>query len=225
MNVTYQTANDTTKVEDNPENGNIPALLRFRGIGHHDHALRSPEHTSAASEQEASEDDIADVLGMLEAQVAADVDGVPDASKAHGDINAKSVGQGTGEEADHGESGVECGVGVVGGFGAEQTATAQSVQSVEHALRRCQRRITRHVRLVFLTGAEEADECHHDNLDLRTRVPWQLLAADFEPAIQPSVWQRSALDDMLFRGVVALGGRCFLVGHGGRRRMIVCVPS
>jgi hypothetical protein len=110
----YQTADDTSEVEYYPEPGYVAALILLVGIGHHDGALSRPEDTGANAEPGTGEHDIAEVLGVVVAQVAGDVDAVADATEGQRPFDTDGVGDGSGKETYHGEGRVEgrvCSVG------------------------------------------------------------------------------------------------------------------
>ena len=67
--MSYQSSNDSTKIEDRPESENVTAFGLLRRITHHDLALGAPENSSAAAKKKAGENDIAFILSVIVAQV------------------------------------------------------------------------------------------------------------------------------------------------------------
>lgn len=53
---TYQTTHAGAHVKDSPEPGEIPTLLVFGWIGHHDHSLGRPQDTRTGTQQSTGED-------------------------------------------------------------------------------------------------------------------------------------------------------------------------
>ena len=88
---TYQCANDTTQIEDDPEPSNVSALRMFGWIRQHDDTLRSPQDSGAATQEESREDGVAKVASELIAKVCGDVDCVADATDSQGPSHANSV--------------------------------------------------------------------------------------------------------------------------------------
>lgn len=72
----YETANHCAKVEDDPKPRDVATLELLGWVGHHDCALGRPENSCTAAEQQAGEDDIAQIMGVVEAEKRADVDAV-----------------------------------------------------------------------------------------------------------------------------------------------------
>lgn len=129
----YQSAYHTAQVKDHPEPGDEAALLGLGRVGHHDSALSRPQDTSADTKEGASEGDVAIVVGVFEADVGRDVDAVADAAEGERPANADSIGDGSREEADDGEGGVEGGVGITVRLTVEQPTASETVEGVEHS--------------------------------------------------------------------------------------------
>lgn len=104
----HQTANNSAQIEDYPEPRDESALEFLRLIGHHDCALRGPENACTAPKQEAGKHNVAQVMSVIVAQIRADVDTIPNATKREGESDAKGVGNSTGEETDNSKSSVQC---------------------------------------------------------------------------------------------------------------------
>jgi hypothetical protein len=164
---TYQGTNNSTKVEDHPEGGDITSLSLLRRIGHHNGTLGSPKHTSANTKKSTSEDDEAGVLIVGVREERCNVNTVTDTSKSEGKTETESIGDGTGEEGDNSEGAVQGGVGLGGGRGVLQTHTSHAAEGVEH------------------TGAEEAHHGNHEELHAGRRIP-MLLAEDAEALVLPA---------------------------------------
>jgi hypothetical protein len=63
----YQTANDSAKIEDDPKPRDVSTFLLLWRIRHHDRSLRGPKDTCTTSEEQAREDNVAEVSGMVKA--------------------------------------------------------------------------------------------------------------------------------------------------------------
>lgn len=63
----HQTADDSTQIEYDPEPGDESTFELLRRIGHHNRPLGGPKNPCAASQQHASEDNIAEVLRVVPA--------------------------------------------------------------------------------------------------------------------------------------------------------------
>lgn len=122
---------DSTHVKDHPEPRHIVSLtLRLRKrcslprdisslallrrITHHNSALCRPKQTSADTQHCTSKDQESGVLSVIVAKKSSDIERVTEATKGKSQADAEPVGDGSSEESDDGEGGVEGGVGVIG---------------------------------------------------------------------------------------------------------------
>lgn len=78
-----------------------------------DDTLSRPQHACAYSEQRASEDDVAKVLGVVVAEVGGDVDTVAQSTERQRPADTQLVGNGAGEETYNSKSAIECNIRVV----------------------------------------------------------------------------------------------------------------
>jgi len=164
---TDQAANDSTQVEDDPEDGDELALVLLVGVAHHDGALGTPEQTGADTQQGTREDEEPDVLIVVVREQRRDVDEVAKAAKGQGQLEADAVGDATGQEADHGEGAVQGGVGVADVLRFDLATSPETADGVEHA------------------GAQEADEGDDDELGLGGGEPRERPRADLDRLVHP----------------------------------------
>ena len=165
-----QPTDDGAQVENHPEPRNVPALRLLGWIGHHNRPLRRPKHPRTDAQNDARENDEALVRIVVVTQEAGDVKDVAQAAEAQGHFDTQTVGDGSGEEAEDAEGGIQGDAGIVGRLGVELTASAETAEGVEHA------------------GAHEADECHEGELK-----GWRCVAGDFDRSeavrpVFPSYW-------------------------------------
>lgn len=130
---TYQAANHTTKVKNDPEDGNILALLMLMGITQHDRALCTPQQTRTYSEEGSGKDEEACILIDIVRQKGGHVEEIAQSSEGEGQSETNPVGNGAGKEADHGEGAIQRCVGVVHVVGVDLASAAESAHGIEHA--------------------------------------------------------------------------------------------
>lgn len=131
--MSYQATYHSAKVKDHPKPTDESTLFSFGGIGHHDGALGGPKDTGADAKQSTRKDDIAQVLGVVVAEVGGDVDRVADATERQGPADADGVGDGAGEESDNSEGRVESGIGIVASGRIELSTSTEAIDGIEHS--------------------------------------------------------------------------------------------
>lgn len=97
---TYQTADDSSQVEDAPEPSKICALLVFRGVRDHDGTLRRPQQTSADTQPDTSKDVEAEDVSMDGHQQADGIDAVSHTPESQDPFDADLVDEGAAKEAE-----------------------------------------------------------------------------------------------------------------------------
>lgn len=167
QDVTYQTANDSTHVEDHPEPRDVATLGSLRRVGHHDGSLGAPQQTSADTEQGTGKGGEAQVLRVVVGEIRGNIDRVADSTKGQSSADSKLVGEGAGEETNDRKGRVQGGVGAVVCSGIKLAAAAHAVEGIEH------------------TRAQEADEGDNDELNWGRGIPGQLVAQDGEALVLP----------------------------------------
>ena len=80
----YQTTNDTSEVENDPEDGDKFALLVLIGVTHHDGTLRSPQKTGANTKQSTGKDEKTGVLIVVVGEKRSDIEEVTKTTNAQG---------------------------------------------------------------------------------------------------------------------------------------------
>lgn len=163
-----QSANDGTKVEDDPEERNVLALVFLGRVGHHNSTLGAPQKTSADTEESTGKDDEALVVSVVPGEERGGVDAVTKTTKGGGKADSETVGDGACKEANNGEGAVQGHVGLAVGRAVTGTSTAKSTEGVEHA------------------RAEEAHDGDHEQLDLRRGKP-NTAANERELLVDPSL--------------------------------------
>lgn len=166
--VTYQRADNGAQVEDDPEPRNIFTLILLGRVRHHNGSLGAPQKTSADTQESTSEDEETVVLGVVVAEEGSGVNTVTDATKRKSWTKTKTVGDGTGEETNHGESAVQGSVGVGIGVLLNLTGSSETTKGIKHA------------------RAEEAHDGDHEQLHFGGSKPC-LLAKEVETLIDPSL--------------------------------------
>lgn len=108
-NHTYQATHAGANIEDTPEPSEVGTLLILMGIRQHNGALGRPQNTGANTEQSTGEDVETTNFGstVFGHEQADGVDTVANTAKGHGELDANSVDDGTGEETDDGKGTVE----------------------------------------------------------------------------------------------------------------------
>lgn len=208
-----QGPDDTAQVEDGPEPGEGAALLGLERVGHHDGALGGPEETGADTEQGARE--VAEPIELstrvMRGEQRDGVDAVADATERKGCLDTQTVDEGAGEETHDGEGAVEGNVlrmwlakscfrfphplSHIPAFPAPMEslaiATTRPSRKVKNYHIRSQCMIvasttTQTRQCVEHTGAREADERDHQELEHRRRVPRHDHRANLALAVHPS---------------------------------------
>ena len=100
----YQTSNHGTHVEDNPEPGEVSALLTLSRVRDHDGALGGPQKTGTDTEQRTSEDVEAIDIAVHGDEQGDGVDAVSNAAESQGIFYAQSVDEGATKKAENGKS-------------------------------------------------------------------------------------------------------------------------
>ncbi len=106
-NDSYQTANDSSHIENCPEPGEVSSLGSFMGVGDHNSALGSPQQTSTNTEKSTSEDVEAWNIGMLGCKQADSVNAVTNTTKGKGGLNTELVDESATEETEDREGAVD----------------------------------------------------------------------------------------------------------------------
>jgi hypothetical protein len=104
---TYQTADDSSQVEDAPEIGKVVALLVFIWIGDHDRTLRRPQKTGTDTKPNTSKDVEAENVMFDRHQQADRIDAVSHTSERKSPSDTDSVDDGSAKEAEDSECTVE----------------------------------------------------------------------------------------------------------------------
>ena len=102
----YQTANDSSHVENCPEPGEVSSLGSFMGVGDHNGALGSPQQTSTNTEKSTSEDVETWNIGMLGGKQADGVNAVTNTTKGEGGLNTELVDESSTEETEDREGAI-----------------------------------------------------------------------------------------------------------------------
>lgn len=100
---TYQAAHTGANVKDSPEPGEIPALLVFGRVGHHDHALGRPQDTRTGTQQSTGEDVEARNIFMHRDEKTDRVDAISNSTEGERQSDTDPVDDGASEETHHGE--------------------------------------------------------------------------------------------------------------------------
>ncbi len=182
---TYQRSNNTTSVEDDPEERDVATLVLLRRVGHHNGTLSSPEKTSADTEESTGKDGETRVLSLLENEEGSGVDAVTDTTDTESNAKTETIGKGSSEETNEGEGTVEGSRSIIGSLGVTQTTTTHTTQSVEHA------------------RAEEADKGDHNKLSPGMSIP-KLLLAKLSASVHPSLGLRECVG-ILAEMILVLG--------------------
>lgn len=142
---------DTTAVEDGPEDGEVLALLVLSGVTHHDGTLSAPQPTSTNTEQAGGDDNEGDRVNVVVGQERSDVEDIGQATENEKEAVSNNVEESAGEQGREGEHAGESSTGSVTDIRILGTKTVGtgSVQGIEH------------------TRAAEADETQDDDLGQR----------------------------------------------------------
>ena len=104
---------DTTAVEDGPEDGEVLALLVLSGVTHHDGTLGAPQPTSTNTQQAGGDDDKDDRVNRVVGQERSDVEDIGQTTENEEETMADNVEECSSEQGREGEHNRESGTGVV----------------------------------------------------------------------------------------------------------------
>jgi hypothetical protein len=99
LSSTYQTANDSTHIEDAPEPGKVTSLLVLQWIGKHDGTLSRPQKTGTHTKKSTGEDVETSHICVDRDKQADSVNGITNTSKSQGDFHTQAVHKGSTKES------------------------------------------------------------------------------------------------------------------------------
>jgi arginine repressor len=108
--VAYQTANNSTHVENAPKPSKVLSLLVLVRIRDHDGALCSPKKSSTETKPDTSKDVEARDVVVNRDKKTDSIDAVTNAAKGEAKLDAKFVDKGAAKDTNHSKSAVKCGV-------------------------------------------------------------------------------------------------------------------
>ena len=127
--------NDTSTVEDGPEDGKVLALVTLLGVAHHDGTLGAPQPTGTNTEQARGNDNKDDRGDEVVGQEGSDIETVSQTTDDEQETVTKDVEESAGKEGRDGKDTGEGSRGMVSDIrilGAE-TIGSCSLQGIEHA--------------------------------------------------------------------------------------------
>ena len=145
--------NDTTHVENTPEERDISPFTMSRWVRGHDSALTSPEKTCTDTQESSGDNGESLVLVMVVVEERAGIEDVGGAACEKGKVGTEYVVDATTQDAKESEAGEEGGVGVVSGGVVDLAATTHAWEGIVHA------------------GTTEADKAYEADLNERWVVP------------------------------------------------------